>query len=139
MFAEFERDIHRFVEEGTPLTASLLDQTYLGLIKKYYGPGLTVGPNDGMEWAYIPHFYYKYYVWSYATGLASGIDISQRVRTQGAPAVDAYLGMLKGGSSAPPVELLKKAGVDLTKPDAIQAAMKEFERTLGEVEKLIAK
>lgn len=139
MFAEFERDIHRFVEEGTPLTSSLLDQTYLGLVKKYYGPGFTTGPNDGMEWAYIPHFYYKYYVWSYATGLASGIDIADRVRRQGTPAVEAYLGMLKGGCSAPPNELLKKAGVDLTKPDSIQAAMREFEHTLNEVEKLIAK
>ncbi|HSP05702.1 MAG TPA: oligoendopeptidase F, partial [Acidobacteriota bacterium] len=137
MFAEFEREIHRLSESGTPLTASVLDKTYLDLIKKYYGPGFTTDPNDGMEWAGVPHFYYKYYVWSYATGLSSGIAIADRVREVGSPAVAGYLEMLQGGCSQPPIELLKKAGVDLTKPDAIEAAMRTFEKTLNEVEKLL--
>ena len=139
MFAEFERDIHRTWEAGTPLTAALLDKTYLDLVRKYYGPGLTTDENDGMEWAGVPHFYYKYYVWAYATGLSSGIAIADRIRELGAPAAEAYLGMLKSGGAAPPIELLKQAGVDLTKPDAIEAAMRTFERTLNEVEKLMGK
>lgn len=138
MFAEFERTVHQLAEAGTPLTASLLEQTYLEIVKRYYGPAYTVGPDDGLEWAYIPHFYYKYYVYSYATGLASGIAIADRVREQGKPAVDAYLGMLSGGSSEPPLVLLRKAGVDLTTAAPIESAMRAFERTLDEVEKLLA-
>jgi oligoendopeptidase F len=139
MFAEFERRVHGLVEAGTPVTATLLEQTYLDLIRKYHGPGFTVDANDGMEWGYISHFYYKYYVYTYATGLASGIAIADRVREQGAPAVEAYLGMLASGCAEPPLELLKKAGVDLTRPDAIEDAMKTFGRTLDEVEKLLAR
>ncbi len=137
MFAEFERKVHGFVEEGTPLTAALLEATYRDLVQRYYGPGFTVDADDGMEWAYIPHFYYKYYVYSYATGLASGIAIADRVKTLGEPAAQAYLGMLAGGASASPLELLAGAGVDLTKPDALEAAMKTFEQTLDQVEELM--
>ena len=139
MFAEFERKVHGFVEEGTPVTAALLDATYGDLVKRYYGPGYTFDENDGMEWAYIPHFYYKYYVYSYATGLTSGIAIADRVKTLGEPVADAFLAMLAGGASAPPLELLAGAGVDLTKPDALDAAMKTFGETLDEVERLLEK
>ena len=138
MFAEFEQKVHGFVEEGTPVTAALLEATYRDLVQRYYGPGFTVDADDGMEWAYIPHFYYKYYVYSYATGLASGIAIADRVKTLGEPAAAAYLAMLEGGASAPPLELLAAAGVDLTKPDALAAAMKTFEDTLDQVEQLMA-
>jgi oligoendopeptidase F len=137
MFAEFERKVHALVEEGTPVTAALLDETYRDLVQRYYGPGYTLDADDGMEWAYIPHFYFKYYVYSYATGLSSGIAIADRVKTLGKPAADAFLAMLEGGASAPPLELLAGAGVDLTKPDALEAAMKTFEKTLDEVEKLM--
>lgn len=139
LFAEFERDIHRMWESGTPLTPALLDETYRGLIARYYGPGFTLGGDDGMEWAGVPHFYYKYYVWSYATGLSSGIAIADRIRAGGRGAADAYLEMLRGGGSAPPLELLKRAGVDLTRPDAIEAAMRIFERTLDEAEGLLVR
>ena len=138
MFAEFERRIHGFVEAGTPLTATLLDETYREIVKRYYGPSYTVDADDGMEWAYISHFYYKYYVYAYATGLASGIAIADRVRELGQPAVDAYLGMLASGSAEPSLVLLKKAGVDLTRPEPIDAAMRTFARTMDEVEKLLA-
>ncbi|MHB8078914.1 MAG: oligoendopeptidase F [Candidatus Krumholzibacteriia bacterium] len=138
MFAHFERTVHGFVEQGVPVTATLLDSTYTDLVRRYYGPDYRIDANDGVEWAYIPHFYYKYYVYVYATGLCSGIAIADRVRELGAPAVDAYLAMLKGGCSEAPLTLLKGAGVDLTKPDAIAAAMRTFERTLAEVEKLTA-
>jgi len=139
MFAEFERRVHGFVEEGTPVTATLLEATYRDLVQRYYGPGYTVDADDGLEWAYIPHFYYKYYVYSYATGMTSGIAIADRVKTRGRPAAREFLGMLKGGASAPPLELLAGAGVDLTRPDALDAAMKTFEETLAEVEKLIGR
>lgn len=138
MFAEFEKIVHGYVEQGVPVTATLLDSTYAELVGRYYGPGYALDPDDGMEWAYIPHFYYKYYVYSYATGLCSGIAIADRVRELGQPAVDAYLGMLRGGCAEPSLDLLRKAGVDLTRPDAIAAAMKTFERTLAEVERLLA-
>ena len=108
-------------------------------MQRYYGPGYTLDEDDGMEWAYIPHFYYKYYVYSYATGLTSGIAIADRVKTLGEPAAEAFLAMLAGGASAPPVEMLAAAGVDLTNPDALDAAMKTFAETLAEVEKLLEK
>jgi oligoendopeptidase F len=139
MFAEFERQVHGYVEDGIPVTAALLEETYGDLVQRYYGPGYTLDENDGMEWAYIPHFYYKYYVYSYATGLTSGIAIADRVKNLGEPAAAAFLAMLSGGASAPPLELLAGAGVDLTKPDALDAAMKTFEETLEEVEKLLEK
>jgi oligoendopeptidase F len=137
LFSEFERAVHGYVEAGTPVTAALLDETYAGLIKRYYGPGFTVAANDGMEWAYIPHFYYKYYVYSYATGLSCGIAIAENVKANGQPAVDGYLQMLSGGCSEPPLDLLKKAGVDLTKPDAINAALARFDRIVGELAELL--
>ncbi len=128
LFSEFERLVHGFVEEGRPITAALLDETYRALVQRYYGPGFTVDENDGMEWAYVGHFYYKYYMYSYATGLSSGIAIAERVKEQGDPAVRAYLTMLSGGCSEPPLDLLRGAGVDLTRPDAIEAALRRFDR-----------
>lgn len=137
LFSEFERAVHGYVEAGTPITAALLDETYAGLIKRYYGPGFTVSPNDGMEWAYIPHFYYKYYVYSYATGLSCGIAIAENVKAKGQPAVDGYLDMLSSGCAEPPLDLLRKAGVDLTKPDAITAALARFDRIVTELATLL--
>jgi len=137
LFSEFERLTHGFVESGTPITASLLDETYRNLIQRYYGPGFTIDKNDGMEWAYIPHFYFKYYVYSYATGLSSGIAIAERVKAKGDPAVEDYLGMLKGGCSEAPLDLLRGAGVDLAKPDAIEAALKRFDRRITELAELL--
>ncbi|MFH1843476.1 MAG: oligoendopeptidase F [bacterium] len=137
LFAEFEREVHRFIEAGTPVTAALLNETYEGLIRRYYGPGFSIDANDCMEWAYIPHFYYKYYVYSYATGLSCGLAIADKVKREGEPAVRAYLEMLSSGCSAPPLELLASAGVDLTKPEAIEAAMRLFVETIAELEGLL--
>ncbi len=137
LFAEFERQVHGYIEDGTPVTADLLRKTYGDLIARYYGPGFTVDEYDDMEWAYIPHFYYKYYVYNYATGLASGIAIARRVRDLGQPAVDAYLAMLSGGSSRPPLDLLREAGVDLTRPDAVESALGYFAATLDELAGLL--
>jgi oligoendopeptidase F len=139
LFAQFEHEIHAAMEKGTPLTAELLNGTYVKLVSRYYGSDLTLGPNDEVEWAYIPHFYYKFYVFSYATGLSSGIALAQKVKSGGVPAREAYLGMLRGGSSKPPLDLLKGAGVDLTRPDAIVDATKLMDSMLSEMEKIVAK
>ena len=137
LFSEFERLVHGYAEDGTPITAALLDETYSGLIQRYYGPGFTMDENDGMEWSYIPHFYYKYYVYTYATGLSCGLAIAERVKEMGQPAVDGYLSMLKGGCSEAPLDLLKGAGVDLTNPETIEAALARFDRTITELAELL--
>ncbi|MFH1278639.1 MAG: M3 family metallopeptidase, partial [Candidatus Eisenbacteria bacterium] len=137
LFAEFELAFHTAAEKGVPLTADLLDKMYADLVRVYYGDGLTIGENDGMEWSYIGHFYYKFYMYTYATGLSSGIALAERIKSGDPEAVEAYLGMLKGGSSKPPLELLKGAGVDLTKPDAVVAAARLMDRTITEMEKLL--
>jgi len=137
LFSEFERLVHGYAENGTAITAALLDETYSDLIQRYYGPGFTMDENDGMEWSYIPHFYYKYYVYTYATGLSCGLAIAERVNEMGQPAVDAYLGMLKGGCSEAPLDLLKGAGVDLTSPEAIESALARFDRTITELAELL--
>jgi oligoendopeptidase F len=139
LFAEFELAIHTAAEKGTPLTADFFNETYEKLVRTYYGDQFTVGKNDGIEWAYIPHFYYKYYVFTYATGLSSGIALAERVKAGGPEARAAYLGMLQGGSSKPPLALLRDAGVDLTKPDAIESAAKLLDDTLAQMEVLLAK
>lgn len=137
LFAEFELQAHGFVEAGTPVTATLLEDTYKELLRKYYGANYKIDANDGLEWAYIPHFYYKYYVYSYATGLSCGIALAEKVQKEGVQAQQAYLDMLRGGGSEPPLDLLRRAGVDLTRPDAIEAAMRMFARTLAELEELL--
>jgi oligoendopeptidase F len=137
LFAEFELRLHELVETGEPVTAEKLNAIYGGLIGDYYGPGYTMDPDDELEWAYIPHFYFKYYVFTYATGLASGTAIAEMVATGDPAARDHYLEMLGGGNSKPPLDLLRGAGVDLTKPDAIAAALQLFDRTLTELEKIL--
>jgi len=139
LFAEFEMRLHELVEAGEPITAEKLNAIYGGLIEYYYGSGYTMDADDPVEWAYIPHFYYKYYVFTYATGLASGAAIAEAISTGDPTARDAYLEMLSGGNSKPPLELLKGAGVDLTKPDAIAAALDLFDRTLTELEAILVK
>ncbi|MDX9723000.1 MAG: oligoendopeptidase F [Myxococcota bacterium] len=136
LFAEFELAVHAFIEEGTPITAELLDKTYAELVKRYYGPDFELGPDDGMEWAYVPHFYWKYYVFTYATGLSAGIAVSKLVR-QGEAERNAYLNMLGSGSLLPPLDLLRNAGVDLSKPDPILAALEDFDATLSKLEALL--
>jgi len=137
LFAEFELELHELAEAGVPITADKLNAVYGGLIEDYYGPGYTMDADDPVEWAYIPHFYYKYYVFTYATGLASGAAVAEMIAAGDPVARDAYLEMLSGGNSKPPLELLRGAGVDLTKPDAIAAALELFDRTLTELEAIL--
>lgn len=139
LFAEFELAIATAIEKGTPVTADWLNATYRGLIRDYYGPDFVIGENDEVEWAGVPHFYYKFYTYAYSLGLASGVALAEKVQSGGAPARDAYLAFLSAGNSKPPVELLKAAGVDLTKPDAIDAAARLMDRSITEMERLLEK
>ena len=136
LFAEFELKAHSAAEKGTPLTAQYLSALYKNLVRQYYGPDYTIDKNNDIEWAYIPHFYYKYYVYTYATGLSSGIALAEIIQKGGEKEQQAYLDMLRGGRSKPSLELLKGAGVDLTKPDAINAAAKLFAETLEKIKAL---
>ena len=138
LFAEFELLAHTAAEQGRPLTADFLNDTYAKLVHEYYGPDFTVDADDGLEWAYVPHFYYKYYMYSYACGLSAGIALADKVETGGPAARDAYLGMLEAGASKPPVEIVKDAGVDLTKPEAFEAAAHLMDHLRDEMQKLLA-
>ena len=137
LFAEFELKLHQLAEAGEPINAEKLNGIYRDLLRLYYGPDYTIDQNDPIEWAYIPHFYYKYYVFTYATGLSSGIAFAEKILNEGPEARDAYLGMLKGGCSKPPLVLLKEAGLDLTKPEAIESALKLFDQTVDELNTLL--
>lgn len=137
LFAEFELRVHALAEAGEPINAEKLNAIYANLIRDYYGPGYTMDANDCVEWAYIPHFYYKYYVFTYATGLSSGIAFAEKIKQGDVKTREAYLNMLKGGCSEPPLVLLQKAGLDLTKPEAIASALKLFDRSLDELNQLL--
>ena len=136
-FAEFEFLAHDMAEKGQPLTKDALCDAYLALNKKYYGRSVISDPEIAYEWARIPHFYRAFYVYKYATGIISAISIAERIYTEGAPAVEDYFKFLSSGGSDSPVELLKLAGVDLTKKDAFEAAMASFKDALEQFEELM--
>jgi oligoendopeptidase F len=140
MFAEFEHLIHQMDQNGEALTADRLTEVYYELNKKYFGEEVAVDEEIGMEWARIPHFYYNYYVFQYATGLSAATALSKGILEEGQPAVDRYISeFLKAGSSDYPIEVLKKAGVDMTSPEPVAEACKVFEEKLIELEKLLLK
>jgi oligoendopeptidase F len=139
MFAEFEHIIHQKAQDGEPLTPELLTQTYYELNKQYFGDDIVVDEEIGLEWSRIPHFYYNYYVYQYATGYSAATALSNQILEEGQPAVDRYLEFLKAGSSDYPIEVLKKAGVDMTSSAPIEEACKVFEEKLNEMEELLAK
>ena len=136
-FAEFEFLAHDMAEKGQPLTKDALCNAYLELNKKYYGRSVISDPEIAYEWARIPHFYRAFYVYKYATGIISAISIAERIYNEGAPAVEDYFRFLSSGGSDSPVELLKLAGVDLTKKDAFEAAMASFKDALEQFEALM--
>lgn len=138
MFAEFEHEIHIRAQNGEALTAELLTNIYYNLNKKYFGDELVVDEEIGLEWARIPHFYYNYYVYQYATGFSAAQALSKQILEEGKPAVDRYLDFLKAGSSDFPIEVLKKAGVDMTSSEPIQAACDVFLEKLTEMERLLS-
>ena len=138
MFAEFEQRIHTLAEQGEPLTADSLSATYRALNEKYYGAEVTIDDLIDIEWARIPHFYYSFYVYQYATGISAASALVQQILHEGQPAVDRYLKFLRSGSSDYSIELLKQAGVDMTSPEPVRQALELFESHLAQMEKLIA-
>ena len=137
MFAEFELNIGRMVAEGKSLTADLLCAEYKRLNEMYYGPDMVVDDNIAVEWARIPHFYYNYYVFQYATGYSAAIALSRKVLDGGEKELGDYLGFLSGGCSKTPIDLLKGAGVDMTSPEPVNQALELFGRLLDEMEELM--
>jgi oligoendopeptidase F len=136
-FAEFEHFIHEEDAKGVPLTSEYLSDYYGKLNQKYYGNDVEADKEIANEWSRIPHFYYNYYVYQYATGFSAASALSKRILAKEDGALSSYLNYLKAGSSDYPIEVMKKAGVDMTKPDYIEDAMKVFEERLTELETLV--
>ena len=136
-FAEFEMRTNAMVEAGESLNAENLSDLYLELNKKYYGPDMISDKQISYEWAKIPHFYYNFYVYQYATGFTSAVAIAHSILKEGAPAVERYKKFLSGGCSDAPVELLKIAGVNLETPAPIQSALDVMDEILDEMETLL--
>ncbi len=136
MFAEFEMLLHDKGENGVPLTIDTMRKTYRELLEAYFGPTLEFEENSDMEGLRIPHFYNAFYVYKYATGIAASIALSQRVLNGGKEEKDDYLSFLKSGGSRYPIEALKVAGVDMSKPDAVIATTKHFESLINRLEEL---
>ena len=136
MFAEFELAMGRMVEGGQTLTADALSEKYLALNKLYFGPDMVSDPQIALEWTRIPHFFYNYYVFQYATGFSAAVAIADRILTLGESAVADYKKFLSGGSSTDPISLLKIAGVDMSSPAPVNAALKLFGELVDELEKL---
>ncbi|TDX52940.1 oligoendopeptidase F [Orenia marismortui] len=137
MFAEFEKEIHQRAERGQALTAKSLSNYYHQLNQKYFGDQIIIDKKIDIEWARIPHFYYNFYVYQYATGFSAAISLSQQILDEGQPAVDRYIDFLKSGSSNDPISLLNKAGVNMTDSKAIEDALDIFSDLIDQMEKLI--
>ena len=140
MFAEFEKLVHRHVENGGALNREHLNGAYMDLVKRYHGPGFDYqgeGSAIAFEWARVPHFFYNFYVYKYATGMASAISISDRILRGEEGAVESYLEFLRGGASRPPLELLESTGVDLTTSRPVEEAMDRLRTTLGDLRELV--
>jgi oligoendopeptidase F len=142
LFAEFELAIHRKVEEGKSLTADWMNETYLNLVREYYGhdKGLTfVDDYIQNEWSNIPHFYMNYYVFQYSTGMIASLALSEKVMNGGKQEIENYLKFLSSGGNDYPINILKKAGVDMNSKDPYDAAFKRFGEFVTEMEKITAK
>lgn len=136
MFAEFELIIHSKAEAEESLTPQELSKIYYELNQKYYGDGMVIDQDIEMEWARIPHFYTSFYVYKYATGFSAATSFAKQILEEGEPAVERYLGFLKSGGSDYSIEILKKAGVDMSTPEPISQAMSVFEQLIEQMEEL---
>ena len=136
MFAEFELMMGKMIEAGDQLTADVLSEKYLELNKLYFGPDMISDPEIALEWARIPHFFYNYYVFQYATGFSAAVAIANRILTEGESAVKDYKKFLSGGCSQDPISLLKIAGVDMASPQPVNSALKLFGELVDEMEEL---
>ncbi len=137
MFAEYEQRVHALAESGQPLTLDVLNDIY-GELYETYLPGVAVDAGVRVNWARIPHFYRAFYVYQYATGLSAAIAIARAIRDEGEPARERYRQLLASGGSDYPLELLARAGVDLTSPKPIEAGLAEFEGIVTEMERIVA-
>jgi oligoendopeptidase F len=137
MFAEYEQQIHSQAEQGQPLTADSLSAMYRALNEKFYGGEAVIDELIDIEWARIPHFYYNFYVYQYATGISAASALVQQILQEGPPAVQRYLAFLSSGSSDYSIELLKKAGVDMTSPEPVRQALHLFDSHLTQMEELL--
>lgn len=137
MFAEFEMATHKAIEEGETLTAAWLSETYGALNKKYYGPSVDYDYYIALEWSRIPHFYNAFYVYKYATGYSAAIALSEKILSKGTDAAKVYVEFLKAGESDYPIALLKKAGVDMGKPEPVREALRTFDSLLEQLEELV--
>lgn len=133
MFAEFELKVAELTAQGAGITADALCGIYKELNAQYFGDGIALDENIALEWARIPHFYYRFYVYQYATGFAAAIALSQRIMDLGEQGREDYLGFLKGGSSKPPIDLLRGAGVDMLSPEPVEDALKLFDEMVDEM------
>ena len=136
MFAEFELKTHELVENGTPLTATLLRKTYRELLEFYFGPEMHFEENSDMEGLRIPHFYNAFYVYKYATGISAALALARRVTSGGKKERDDYFEFLKSGGSRYPIESLRIAGVDMESTEPVQAACDTFKDIVEELKKL---
>lgn len=138
MFAEFEMIVYKMTESGEALTPNVLCNLYKDMYQKYWGPAVAVCEEETYTWARIPHFYYNFYVFQYATGFAASEALASNVKANGATAVEKYLGFLKAGSSDYPINILKSAGVDMNSPDPVLAVSTKMNDILDEMEKIIS-
>ena len=135
-FAEFELRLHQLAEEGVPLTAATLKKEYRTLNRDYYGTELVIDPEIDVKCLRIPHFYYNFYVYQYATGISAAYALVEHLMKEGEKARIDYLKFLSSGSSLYPLELLQMAGVDMHKPDPIQTLIDRFGTLIDEFESL---
>lgn len=133
MFAEFELKVAELTARGAGITADALCGIYKELNAQYFGDGIALDESIALEWARIPHFYYRFYVYQYATGFAAAIALSQRILDLGEQGREDYLGFLKGGSSKPPIDLLRGAGVDMLSPQPVEDALRLFDEMVDEM------
>ena len=138
MFAEFEKIVYEKAEDGEALTPNLLSGLYKDIYQKYWGTEMTFGEGEEYTWARIPHFYYNFYVYQYATGFAASEVLTGKVKTEGKPAVNKYLNFLKAGSSDYPINILKSAGVDMNSPEPVIAVSAKMNKILDEIESLLS-
>ncbi|MBR1781115.1 MAG: oligoendopeptidase F, partial [Oscillospiraceae bacterium] len=136
MFAEFELKLNQLTEAGEGVTAEALCALYKQLNEDYFGPDMVVDDQIALEWARMPHFYYNYYVYQYSTGYTAAIALSQKILKEGSSAVERYLHFLSSGSSQPPIDLLKGAGVDMTTAQPVDEALRLFDRIIDEMDEL---
>ncbi len=140
MLAEFELAIHEEIEHGRPLSGARMTELYLGILRKYYGEAegvMTIDAAYGVEWAYIPHFYYNFYVYQYATSIAGAARFTDAIISEGKPAAERFLGLLRAGGSDYPYELYKRAGIDMASPAPYRALIARMNRLMDDIEGLL--